>query len=291
MKTKPNKKSRDKQLQQRPQAVGPEIGEGGDVQGNSDQNNKYTSNQSPTGMKKGIVGRCLLWCKRRFWESWCFDREPSFFDLITSIAAVFGLYFLVQQSCQTNSALREARNANQIASQFGQLERRAWLQIDVKVPEPALFKPIVATIGISNVGNTPARNVRGCVHVQALRNDEIPSFDLVNDGTKECPTYEIQAQNLFPGAATPEGIYQAYIGDSLLQMLDPVRHADWISRQMYVAVFAALVYTDVFGRPHWLRHCVSAEAQPRIVTSPSVEGKQKCVQFNDLDVEKTYEAQ
>jgi hypothetical protein len=119
MQTNPDENnSQDQTTDGQPPGIGPQVGERGEIEQSTTQQDARADPQSPPVVKDRLIVRCYRWSKRQFWDSWRFDDRPSFFDALTSLVAVVGVYFLIGQARQTDDALKEAREANRISREM-----------------------------------------------------------------------------------------------------------------------------------------------------------------------------
>lgn len=82
---------------------------GGDPQHPNHASDEQSANRSWHEQPRRRI--LFTWClvRRRLWDSWKFDRNPSFFDFVGTLFALVGIGALWIQMEQTQSALTEAR--------------------------------------------------------------------------------------------------------------------------------------------------------------------------------------
>ncbi len=114
MKPNPDEDGDDqKRARSQPPSLTPEARETREVQqdghGKDDDANHYTR---PLAQQPDRWRLAWRWCRAKWWESWHFDNNPSFFDALTSIVSLVGVGFLIGQMWQTQDALHKTNESN-----------------------------------------------------------------------------------------------------------------------------------------------------------------------------------
>ena len=107
-----------------PERVRSDVRESGEVQQHSKEQENQSDNKAPATSQGSALRRFGRWCRRKWWDSWQFDKEPSIFDAITSAVSIVGVVFLIAQWRQTESALDMARKAQSDAAGDAEVQRQ-----------------------------------------------------------------------------------------------------------------------------------------------------------------------
>jgi hypothetical protein len=131
MQTAPNQDQRgDQPAPEPPPTVRSDSPKSSEIQNDAKNDEAQPHPEPPALVKESAVLRIYRRCKQRVWDSWHFDDRPSFFDALTAGVALIGLFFLINQSKQTNAALREASEANRLTKLAQERERLNGIEQD-----------------------------------------------------------------------------------------------------------------------------------------------------------------
>lgn len=159
-----------------------------------------------------------LWCslRRRHWDSWHFNREPSFFEFLGFVAGVAGIFALVWQIRQTNESIRLTADAIEQAKEANKLTRDAQIAAERKNAEQRSYleiSPIGLIVGQDQTLVTFMLTVDGPTHVD-IESGEIgisiddPPLSPEARG-KGLYTAKIQPQRVNPRQKIPRSVQVA----------------------------------------------------------------------------------
>jgi hypothetical protein len=203
-----------------------------------------------TGDKKEKVSMSLPeTLKRSSFSDWCLVA-------FTCALAVLG-YF---QYKTMTSQLDVMRN-----------DERAWIEIKPTSKDQPQFiagEKFVHSLTLSNIGKTPARNIRMKVFMDFVPSDQEVNLKCVEEG---CPGNEVFYGIFFPTNTT---FFPMERGNGAT-----VEEATaWNNGSAYFAVFGILTYTDVFNTPHWSKFCAWYHGQDGFHYAAT-----SCTAYNSVD--------
>lgn len=172
--------------------------------------------------------------------------------------------------------------------QLGEMktDQRAWISIspgNVSFPKDeasAANIPVTLLLTVNNTGKTAARSVAVEAVVEYVMNGSSPEF--VYEGRPRDVTF---AGIIFPNSPFPvpaeflKGKLNSPIRE--LRFLVPSEFEDLANGTAYMAAYAQVTYSDVYGRRHWLHYC-SFFANPSAKPGTGVTAKE-CTNYNDTD--------
>ena len=156
-------------------------------------------------------------------------------------------------------------------------DQRPWIGISFDVVPLQPNAPISSTINIVNKGKTPAREIRGDMAIERVRNGEQPQLNY------PLPHAALTTGSLFPGdtRSSPFSKQRSSNNSGALEpdLLTQPDFDDFNNGRLFFVIYANVSYKDFFGIQHWTRLCM-------VYVPSNVEGTfsgQKCTNYGDVD--------
>jgi len=189
--------------------------------------------------------------------------------LIVYTIATIAIWRANKQSA--DAATRSTANADRSFRQ----DERAWMAF--KFAEGSLTltigKPFLVPTELTNVGKTPAKNVRGNIVVGVFKKGESLDFTY----TSGHANYGIRAGTMFPTGKIIESFEAIKHGKEHAEpiIFTPPLKDELFSAQSFLIVHGRIAYNDIFGTEHWTTYC-------RYVLHPELISEE-CTRYNDTD--------
>jgi hypothetical protein len=194
---------------------------------------------------------------------------------ITIAAGTVGLLIVnIFLWCSTQKAADAAKDSVDLARKTAHFDQRAWLKFSFGTYKYTLNKPLDTAYQVTDTGKTPARNVKGMVVTNFMKNGETPIFNYEHGTAVDFGTMHSGipqgATSYLISFNTPKGVH-----------VEPAKVTEQMFRELqsgigYILVYGKLDYDSVFGAHHWIKFCQSGG--PTAFTHPK-----ECVDYNDVD--------
>ncbi len=146
------------------------------------------------------------------------------------------------------------------------LDERAWIQIKQIPGTTGLdFKYMSLPLELTNVGKSPARNVRILSRAEVLQRDKAPTFDY---GKNDSQATVVGV--LFQGSPQELDWQSAH-------PMTELQRISIMSGQNYFVYYVLVNWEDIFGQTHATRFCA------RVVLTPGITNAKACTDYNDTD--------
>jgi hypothetical protein len=196
-------------------------------EGTGHKGDAANSDKSDRNEKKEVLVRLPETIKRSSFSDWCLVA-------FTCALAVLGYFQFETMTSQLNVM----RN-----------DERAWIQIKPASKDQPQFiegEKFDYSLTLSNIGKTPARNIRMKAFMNIVPSSQQANLKCVEEG---CPGDEVFYGSFFPNDST------TYLMERARGMSTEQTNA-WNNGAAYFAVFGMLTYSDVFNVPHWSKFCI-----------------------------------
>jgi hypothetical protein len=155
-------------------------------------------------------------------------------------------------------------------------DQRSWLEVRGGLITTSEGRPVFAPITVTNIGKTPATNISIKAIVQKVINGSPPAL-----------LYEGRPINLeTAGILYPTRSFDLHAMS--MEKLSPtvgvshaLTHAEFeelLEGKSYIAIYAEMTYTDIFGITHWVHFCVFDSPGHK-----TVFGGKACSDYNQVD--------
>jgi hypothetical protein len=157
-------------------------------------------------------------------------------------------------------------------------DQRPWVKVAFEIGTVTAQSPIIGVAHIVNGGKTPARDLRGEIVIERVKNGEEPTFGYPN------PHSEFTTGTLFPNEAPANVPIQRvrYINNGPAtedDILTQTEFEDFRKTRVFFVIYGTVFYKDFFGIGHWTKQC--AFFAP--VDVPGQFTAQKCTNYSDID--------
>jgi hypothetical protein len=157
-------------------------------------------------------------------------------------------------------------------------DQRPWIKVTFDINTLTAQSPITGTAHIVNGGKTPARDIRGEIVIQRVKNGEQPTFDYPSPNTKF--TTGTLFPNESPANVTIKRTRFINKGPSVEDdILTKDEFDDLQKTKIFFIVYATISYKDFFETKHWTKQCA-------FFTPANISGDfyaQKCTNYGDID--------
>lgn len=191
------------------------------------------------------------------------------------------LEFARQQAEATGKQAKASQDGVYAVKRQMRQDQRAWIKVEINqcVPESANH-PYAPPVEITNIGKTAAREVNTQIIVQLLGKDEVPALTFDVNRAQTIAYSGIIFPNIKPAIYPAQwvldlpGFHHFKVGVLSIGDVD-----DLTFGRKYFAVYARIMYLDVFGTHHWTHFCTTS------VWTPDKGGRRlgECAAFNNVD--------
>jgi len=228
-----------------------------------------------TGVVRGIGDQlCTLHDQIQSNNKTTDTREQGYYD--SSIywlkrGTIFAIIFAVVGLITTTASLYILHN--QLKSD--RIERRAWVNVELKEIQFTENKPLMAQLSIKNTGKTPAKHMSSKFMVQNIKKDMSPRLEF--EGT----LFNLTAGILNPEVTVTSAVPMLRDNGTILKppLLTKAEVAAIQTGETYVVVLGRIEYSDIYEIAHWHNVCFW-------YVSPGINRNyptRKCVEHNDID--------
>jgi hypothetical protein len=194
--------------------------------------------------------------------------KSSFTDWCIVVFTAALTFVAIYQYFVTNSQLDVMRK-----------DERAWVvvtDVDFKKLKFEVGEDLSVPLTITNIGKTPATNIRGDFYIELIPNGAVPHFEspvlvrmttsvgLLIPNAKMTIVAERANQGINPAKPDPEPVTDAEI-------------ADYNAGGSWIAEHGALTYQDAFGVLHFTRQCTWDGSSGKLLQA------QNCTAYNSTD--------
>jgi hypothetical protein len=159
---------------------------------------------------------------------------------------------------------------------------RAWITIDNPAAvTTAENQPITSKVKFVNVGNTVARSIRFDAIVEFVKNGNGPKFDYRWDHTRATAGLLLKNEPVELEAIRFKHQRSVAIDGSVVLPFAHDEYQAFIDGKDYIAVYAKVRYTDIFGTTHWTKRCGWFGNVPPGVTRYFTA--EKCASYGNVD--------
>lgn len=208
------------------------------------------------------------------------SREQKKFWIEVATLVVVAAYTSITfwQACSTSQAVSDS-------SEHFVLDERPWITITYDTAPIGINSPVVSRFHIVNTGKTAAKNLSVDANIEIVSAKEAPTFNKRG--------VNVVVQNIMlPNSPSDANIGRRQRTDSRRDEPVVLSEAEYNSLRQgdsYMATYADVTYSDLFGISHWQRFCgwnayfagqASAQGVPML---DKYFNSFTCVSYNDAD--------
>jgi hypothetical protein len=159
---------------------------------------------------------------------------------------------------------------------------RAWITIEnASAITTAENVPITSKVKFVNVGNTVARSIRFDVIAELVKNGNGPKFDYRWDHTRSSAGLLLKNEPVELEAIRLKHQRSVTFDGSVVLPFTHDEYQAFLDGKDYIAVYAKVRYTDIFGIAHWTKRCGWFGNVPPGVTRYFTA--EKCTSYGNVD--------
>lgn len=195
-------------------------------------------------------------------------------NISLAVLVVYAGFTILIWRANKRSADAATRSTDNADKSFRQ-DERAWMAFKFKEGNITLTigKSFLIPTELTNVGKTPAKNVRGSIVVDVYKKGQPLDFTY----TSGHAVYRIEAGTMFPTGTITESFEAIKHGKEHAEpiIFTPTLKDDLFNAKSFLIVHGIIYYNDIFGTEHWTKYC-------RYVLHPELISDE-CTRHNDTD--------